>query len=380
MSAVPLSSHSTSVNFNREVYCLLGLPFDAVSMKDVIQRVRDSAAQRTNCFISTPNLNFLIGCRTDSRFRESVINSDLSIADGMPLVWIARILGVPIPERVPGSGVFEGLRKDDSGHLSVYFFGGPDGVAARASERLNREASGIRCSGYASPGFGSIDDMSSESIINEINASAADFLLVSLGAKKGQAWIERNRRRISVPVISHLGAVVNFVAGRLKRAPAWMQHTGLEWLWRIKEEPTLWRRYFADGTAFIRLLVTRVAPQYWLIHRHGPAQQDLDASDISTEADNGSGETVLHLRGAWTRQNLRPLRECFSSAARTGTDLRIDLKQVSYVDAAFLGLLLLIHGSQEMNARHLSFEPLNRNMQRAFQLGCCEFLLADRRS
>ena len=82
---------------------LLGLPFDAVNMADAVQRVRDAAAQRTPCFISTPNLNFLINCLTDDQFRDSVINSDLSIADGMPLVWIARLMGIPIRTRVAGS-------------------------------------------------------------------------------------------------------------------------------------------------------------------------------------------------------------------------------------------------------------------------------------
>ena len=110
--------------FERDVYCLLGLPFDTVDMAGAVQRVRDAAARRTSCFISTPNLNFIIGCRADSQFRDSVINSDLSIADGMPLVWIARLLGIPIRERVAGSGLFDQLRERTSTQLSVYFFGG----------------------------------------------------------------------------------------------------------------------------------------------------------------------------------------------------------------------------------------------------------------
>lgn len=362
-----------AVNFHRDVHCLLGLPFDAVRMADVIGLVRDAAARRTACFISTPNLNFLIACRSDTPFRESVINSDLSIADGMPLVWTARLLGIPILERVTGSGLFELLRTGPSKRLSVYLYGGPDGVAGTACGRLNAEPGGVHCAGFASPGFGSVKDMSSDATIAAINASDADFLLVSLGAKKGQAWIEHNRARISVPVISHLGAVMNFVAGTFRRAPPWMQRTGLEWLWRIKEEPALWRRYCSDGLAFIRLLATRVIPHYWFLHRHAPTRREIDSAAL--EICQGIDETVIRLRGAWTRENLGPLRECFSSVSPADNDVRIDMEQVSFVDASLLGLLLLLHGSQKSHARRLTCAPLSRQVRRLFEYGCCEFLL-----
>ncbi len=250
-------------NFQRDVYCILGLPFDAIDMAGTVCQVRDAAAQRTPCFLSTPNLNFAIGSRSDGAFRDSVIHSNLVVADGMPLVWIARLLDVPIRERVSGSTLFETLRGGSGKPLSVYFFGGPNGAAEAACQRLRQEGGGLTGAGYDSPGFGSVADMRSDEIIQRINASGADFLLVALGARKGEAWIEHNRARITVPVISHLGAVVNFVAGRVHRAPVWMQHIGLEWLWRIKEEPALWRRYFADGLALLLVLVTRVIPYAW---------------------------------------------------------------------------------------------------------------------
>jgi len=366
---------SAMVNFDRDVYCLLGLPFDAVDMGEALRIVRDAAIHRTRCFISTPNLNFLIACRVDQKFRASVINSDLSIADGMPLVWVARMLGIPITERVPGAGLFEALQRNPLERLSVYFFGGPDGIAQRACGALAADKRGVRCAGFASPGFGSVHDMSSIAAIAAINASKADFLVVSLGAKKGQAWIEHNRAQISVPIISHLGAVVNLVAGTIKRAPPWMQRIGLEWLWRIKEEPTLWKRYFSDGSTFMWLLATHVIPHYWFIHCHAPSQSELDRAALSTRLD--PSEMVVRLRGAWTRNNLQVLRTCFSRAAMGGTNLRIDLRDVTYIDSAFLGLVLLMHGHQTEHGRGLSCHPHNEQVQKMFELGCCEFLLED---
>lgn len=358
----------------RDVYCLLGLPVDAVDMATAVARVRDAARRREPCFISTPNLNFLIGSRSDSDFRDSVIGSELSLADGMPLVWIARLLGIPLPERVAGSNLFEHLGKDADKPLTVFFFGGPQGAAEAAAKRLNAEPRGLACVGYDSPGFGTVEELSGADTIARINASGADLLVVALGAKKGQAWIERNRARLSVPAITHLGAVVNFVAGTVRRAPPWMQKSGLEWLWRVKEEPQLWRRYGSDGLALARLLVTRIVPYAWLLHQRKPARAELDA--CACRVRETAREIVVRLRGAWVRQTLAPLRECLSRVARTKKDVRVDLAHATYVDSAFLGLMLLFYGVQKANGRRLICSPVIGQVRRIFEYGCSEFLLA----
>ena len=248
----------------RNLHWILGLPFDAITMQEAVARVRAAAKNRTPLFISTPNLNFLIASQKDVEFRNSVIHSDLSLADGMPIIWLAKLLKMPIRERVAGSSLFEALRYQpltaDEEPLKVYFFGGPDGVAQRACAAINQDSSSMVCCGSMSPGFGSLEDMSTPEILQQINASQPDFVVVSLGAKKGQAWIERNRSQITAPVISHLGAVVNFVAGNVQRAPVWVQRIGMEWAWRIKEEPALWTRYVKDGFDLLRLCVKQVLP------------------------------------------------------------------------------------------------------------------------
>jgi N-acetylglucosaminyldiphosphoundecaprenol N-acetyl-beta-D-mannosaminyltransferase len=141
-------------DFDREVYCLGGLPFDAVIMAEALAMLQSAARNKTRCFLSTPNLNFLISARSDAEFRDSVIHGDLVVSDGMPLVWIARLLRIPIQERVAGSSLFETLREQDAANpISVYFFGGPDGVAEIAAQKINQNAGGITCVGYQSPGF-----------------------------------------------------------------------------------------------------------------------------------------------------------------------------------------------------------------------------------
>lgn len=366
-------SAALPTDFGRDVHCLLGLPFDAVDTAGALRRIRLAAAGGDGCFLSTPNLNFLIACRKDAAFRESVIRSDLSVADGMPLVWMARLLGIPIRERVAGSTLFEALRADAAHPLSAYFFGGPEGVAAEACRRLNEEGRGLRCAGYHYPGFGGLDAMSADEVIADINASGADFLVVSLGARKGQAWIERNHARIVVPVISHLGAVVNFVAANVSRAPRWMQRAGLEWLWRIKEEPGLWRRYFGDGVALLRLLTTRVLPYALYLRRHRPAG-GLPADGWVAMSRRGA-VTILRLGGTWTDGRLDALRQAFATAVATEGEVALDLAEVGYLDSAVVGLVLLFSGGLSQSGRELAIVAASPAVREVFRYCCADFLL-----
>ena len=325
----------------RRVHCLFGLAFDEIDMDATVLHVRRCADERIPCFISTPNVNWVVAAQHDAALRASVWHSDLCLADGRPIVWAARWLGVPIRERVAGADLFERLRRGDGGRpLKVYFFGGADGVAQRAAAVLNTEQGGLHCVGHESPGFGSVEDMSDDATIERINASGADFIVVALGAKKGQAWIERNRNRLAPPLISHLGAVINFVAGNVTRAPWLLQRLGLEWLWRIKEEPALWRRYASDGMAWLHLLCRHVLPSL-IEHRRSVA-----SPMARVEASRDGFCVQLRLYGDLTRATMAPLRNELARQLAAGDAIEIDLSAVSTADSAFVGLLTLIDGYQ----------------------------------
>ena len=179
----------------------------------------------------------------------------------MPVIWIVRLMGLPIKRRIAGSDVFAALKSRPSArNLKLFLLGGDEGVAEAAARAINQRADRMQCVGSSNPGFGSVDEMSRTEIIDQINASGANFLIIALGAQKGHHWLLRNHNRLRVPIRTHLGAVVNFEAGTIKRAPHRMAKLGLEWLWRIKEEPRLWRRYWRDGQMLLRLLLTRALP------------------------------------------------------------------------------------------------------------------------
>lgn len=368
--AAPAPAPSRShLRYERPVVALLGLPFDAIGLHAAVETVRAAAFARRRCFVSTPNLNFLVAARRDPAFRDSVLRSDLSLVDGMPLVWMARGLGLPVRERVAGASLFDALCRHPGRPLTVFFFGGPAGVARAAAAALNAKAGGLRCVGFDEAGFGSIDEMSDAPRLARINASGADFVVVSLGAQKGQAWIERNADALDAPLLCHLGAVVNFVAGRVARAPAWLQRIGAEWVWRIVQEPALWRRYAGDAMALLRLFATRVLPL--VASPTGPARERSARAVLEVDRSAPAHRT-LRLRGAWVASTLAPLRSALGEAAEQARSVHLDLGGVTRIDAACVGLLLLARGDLD---RHLVLHDVPARIATALRRHGAEFLL-----
>lgn len=354
------------VDFNRHVHCLMGLPIDAVSLPQAAERLTDALAGGGRCFLSTPNLNFVIASVGDSKFRESVCRSDLSVADGMPLVWVAKLLGVPVRERVSGSNLFEFLRAQSPLRWNVFFFGGARGAGQKACLAIGDQDARMRPTGCISPGFGSVEQMSRPDIIECINESRPDLLVVSLGAAKGQEWICRNLEQLDAPVVSHLGAVVNFVAGTLKRAPRWMQRSGLEWLWRIKEQPLLYRRYLIDGLAFLGLLATQVLPL--AIWQRLIAAPESEFRRATVRHPWGVDSSHVVLEGAWRLGNLDPVRREFTRLLACGQDVTLHMTGTSAFDSAFIGCLLLLDQALSSAGKRLRLTGLSPGLQRVLRL------------
>jgi N-acetylglucosaminyldiphosphoundecaprenol N-acetyl-beta-D-mannosaminyltransferase len=175
---------------------------------------------------------------TDVPFRESLHLHDLSPADGMPAVWIGRCLGIAIKDRVAGSDFFDTLRSrnDVSKPLKAFLLGRIQGAAASACQTLNPRSGGSCCVGSLNLGFGSVEEISGDEVIYKVNASAANFLVLLLGAYNGQLWLQRNNQKLLIPIRANLGSI-NFQTGTVAGSPRLIRKLGLELLWRIKEEP-----------------------------------------------------------------------------------------------------------------------------------------------
>ena len=362
----------------RQVYCVFGLPIDALEMPPILDRVKAAADSRERFLISTPNLNFLVSSRSDPEFRESLLDSDLCPADGMPIVWIARVIGVPIKRRVSGSDIFDALKPVVRGRrrLKIFLFGGAEGAAAAAAKTINETKSGLYCVGTLNPGFITVDEMSSDQIISDVNVSEADFLVASLGARKGQLWLHRNHERLDIPVRAHLGAVVNFQAGTVRRAPAWLATSGLEWLWRIKEEPQLWRRYAYDGAVLLCLSITRVVPLA-ILNRLQKLRSEMQPEALQIGVEQAGDVVIIRFAGDANQRNIgsaiATLRETLT---RGNKEVVIDLAMARVIDSRFLGFLLMARKQLKQKGAKLTVVT-SSTIRKLFRLNGVEFLLSN---
>jgi N-acetylglucosaminyldiphosphoundecaprenol N-acetyl-beta-D-mannosaminyltransferase len=364
----------------REVFGVLGLTLDALNFRTLMRSIETASDTVAPYLISTPNLNFLVTSRRNPDFRESLLRSDLCLADGMPLIWMAMLLRIPISERITGADLFDTLKlpNERTRRFKVFLFGGADGVAATVTAKLNASSAGMECVGALSPGFGTIDDMSTDRIIDTINASGADLLAVFLGAEKAQTWLLQNHDRIKIPVRAQFGAAINFEAGTIKRAPAVLRNSGLEWLWRIKEEPYLWRRYWTDGLSFLRLLVTNALPlavnTYWARQRGAWSGEGLR---MDVREDDRS--VVVGLSGLAISRHIDGAVDCFRTALSANKDIVVGCSNLGVVDPRFVGLLLMVRKQLVSRGQTLRFIDVPPGIRRALRLNRFDFLLCNER-
>ena len=354
---------------------MLGIPIDAVDLAGVVHTIGAALSRDAPYLISTPNLNFLVSSQVDPEFRESLLRSDLCPVDGVPIVWISRLLGAPIRERVAGSDIFDRLKLQKNQPAKVFLFGGPEGVADTASRVLNAQSNGVVCVGALYPGYCPIEEMSTDAIIDAINASGARFLVASLGAQKGQSWLLHNHHRLKIPVRSHLGAAINFQAGLLKRAPLFVRKFGLEWLWRIKEEPYLWSRYLADGGVLLSLMLTSVLP---LVLGATWRRVRGTTSDLQVLASDHDNSCRITLAGMAIGSNVASAVPVFRDAITKSSELTIDVSALRVIDARFFGLLLMVRKQLIERGGRLQFAGVSRRMERAFRINRFGFLLPSR--
>jgi N-acetylglucosaminyldiphosphoundecaprenol N-acetyl-beta-D-mannosaminyltransferase len=234
---------------------ILGVPVDDVTMDEAIDRivemVEDGRSSGRVHQIATVNVDFLCNAVHDDRLMGILGRTDLSIADGMPLVWGSRWLGTPLRERVTGADLVPALVGRAASHgYRVYFFGAAPTVAASAADVLRQRYPGAEIVADAGPMFADPADMD-PAALEPIKAARPDICCVALGNPKQELWIERFGADVGAPVIIGVGGTLDFVSGAKRRAPGWAQRSGLEWVHRAVTEPRrLIRRYARDLIVF----------------------------------------------------------------------------------------------------------------------------------
>lgn len=246
-------------------FALGRVPVDSVSMEYAAVLITEALlrrGERPPVTIVGPNAHLVNLAERDERFAAAMQSADLSVPDGMSVVWAARLLGAAMPERVAGGDLMEKVCAQAAQYgLRVFFLGGATGAAIMAAWHLRRRYPGLNICGTScpQPGF-EASPAELARIRGEIEQAQPDLVCVAFGAPKQEIWIHENRDQLRVGAILAVGGALDRQAGLWRRAPLWMQRIGMEWSYRLMLEPRrLWRRYLLGNPQFVALVLRQWA-------------------------------------------------------------------------------------------------------------------------
>ena len=235
---------------------LAGVLVDRVDQNAAAAALEGFLADGRSHQIVTVNTDFVRLAQQDASFRALLNRADLAVADGMPIVWLSRMQGDPLPARVAGIElVEESCRLAARDGVGVFLLGAGPGVAEAAARELAIRHPGLRVAGVLSPSFGDWSAAEEDRIVDAIRAAGRCVLFVAFGAPRQDRFIAAHLAEIATPIAIGVGCTFDIIVGAKRRAPAWMRKSGLEWLWRLLQEPRrLARRYLLqDLPLFFRL-------------------------------------------------------------------------------------------------------------------------------
>lgn len=238
----------------------LGCPIHAMTLGQALVEVDRAIRTRSRLRIGVVNAAKLVNMRRDAELREDVLSSDLILADGMAVVWAARLLGRPLPERVAGIDLMqEMLRVGNESGYRVYCLGATQEVLDATVARIARDYPNVVVAGRHHGYFRPEEE---SAIAAEISAARADILFVAMSSPLKERFLARWSDRLDVPVWHGVGGTFDVLAGHVRRAPPSWQRLGLEWLYRVKQEPRrLWRRYLVTNTLFCEMVIVELMRQ-----------------------------------------------------------------------------------------------------------------------
>jgi N-acetylglucosaminyldiphosphoundecaprenol N-acetyl-beta-D-mannosaminyltransferase len=216
------------------------VPFDPVTHADALGAIGALVSSGRGGFVVTPNVDHIVLAHRDAELRDAYRRARLSLADGQPVTWMARWLGSPLPERVSGADLIGPLMHQAAlRKWNVFLFGASERVSAEAERRLVARHPSLRIVGRDTSSWSPADaePAGGVDVVRRIRASGAHLVVVALGCPKQELWMARHEHAIAPAVALGLGGSLDFVAGAVPRAPRWMCRVGLEWLYRLAQEP-----------------------------------------------------------------------------------------------------------------------------------------------
>jgi N-acetylglucosaminyldiphosphoundecaprenol N-acetyl-beta-D-mannosaminyltransferase len=359
-----MSVFNHGANSTRAPIAILGVPFDGVTTAGTLALIGEMIASRQPHYLVTANVDFVAQARQDIELRRILFDAHLVVADGMPLVWASHWLGNPLPERVTGSGLTPLLLAEaESRGWRVFFLGGTQESVAQAAANTSAKHPHLQLVGAYSPPFKPLIEMDHDDILRRLREARPDILLVAFGCPKQEKWLNMNYRVAGVPVAIGVGATIDFLAGTMKRAPLWMQRTGLEWIFRLLQEPRrLFRRYIIDLRVFgwgILQQVREMRPG-----RKGPAS--TPSMEI-TPASN-AGAVVLKLPATLDSETIAALDATWRQLFNHSADVLLEVGGLEFIDSTGVGILIRLQRAMREAGRHLVLVGPNRVLTRALEL------------
>ena len=240
---------------------ILGVGISAITMPQALEQIAAWIETGARQYVCACTVHTVMECQRDERMRQAVNRAGLAVPDGMPLVWLGRRQSKLAVSRVYGPDLMLAL-----GQLSVergyshFFYGGAAGVAELLAHNLQARFPGLVVAGTCSPPFRPLTSEEEAHFVRQINQAQPDIVWVGLGTPKQDLWMAAHRAELTAPLLIGVGAAFDFHTGRLPQAPPWMQQAGLEWLFRLWQEPRrLWYRYLVYNPLFLFLILLQAA-------------------------------------------------------------------------------------------------------------------------
>ena len=318
---------------------ILGVPFDNVTTATALDALEQMIASGQPHYAVTANIDFLSQARNDVELRRILFDAHLVLCDGTPLLWASKLLGNPLPERVAGSDLVPKLIEKAAAKNYRLFFLGSTPAGTRGLANLKERYPGLEVFHY-SPPFNKLLEMDHEAIVERIREVKPDVLLVCFGCPKQEKWIAMHYRSLGVPVAIGVGATLDFIAGHVRRAPVWMQRSGLEWIFRLVQEPKrLFRRYAQD----VFIFSSGFASQWWSLQklRSRPGSQADALQPMPANPGTNTTHFTLPARLDYPAllSGALPMQEILNRRV----SCILDSSAVQFIDSSGIGGLVGLH-------------------------------------
>jgi N-acetylglucosaminyldiphosphoundecaprenol N-acetyl-beta-D-mannosaminyltransferase len=331
-------------------------------MDETVARIEEHIREGGFHQIATANVDFLKNAIQSQKLRDILCSCDLVVPDGMPIVWMSRLIGTPLKERVGGVDLVERLAEVSSRRgYGIFLLGASESRSQRAARVLKQRFPELRIVGRCSPPAQSLDKMNHEEILSRIEEARPDILLVAFGNPKQEEWIAMHRDRLKVPVCIGVGGALDLLSGMVRRAPRWMQRNGLEWLHRTIQDPQrLAVRYLRDAICLMRHLPGYLAATAAQPKRH------TESSIVVHQVGNTK---LISMIGDLTGAALEEFNACSRDACGEGMNIVLDMSRTGFMGPESLGSLIHLESRMRRRREQLWLAELPSHLGRVLKTG-----------